>query len=106
MRTIFWQPEAAIAAGVPFAPPVGANYGRIAGVAGALLLPATSGAVSNPIFEAGVPSGAGAGVSGAAGAGQITFNLATQQFAAGDGIAVSGAVFINVYDDGALPVNQ
>ena len=101
-----WQPEAAIAADTPFAPPSAANNGRIAGVANALLLPATSGAVTNAIFEAGVPSGAGAGVSGAAGGGQITFNLATQQFAAGDAIAVSGAVFINVYDDGDLPVNQ
>lgn len=106
MRPIFWVPSAAITAGTPFAPPSAAGAPRIIGVQNAVLFPATSAAATNPVMEAGVASGAGSGTSGAAGAGQITFDVATQQFGAGDAIAVSGAVFINAYEDGDFPVQS
>lgn len=105
MRTIFWEIPAAVAAGTPFAPPAAAGAGRIIGVQNALIVPATSGATTNPIMEAGVASGAGTGAGGAAGPGQITFNVGAQEFGAGDALPVSGAFIALVFEDGDLPQN-
>lgn len=105
MRTIFWEIPAAVAAGTPFAPPAAAGAGRIIGVQNALIVPATSGATTNPIMEAGIASGAGSGANGAPGPGQITTIVASQQLVAGDALPVSGAVIALVYEDGDLPQN-
>ena len=103
MKTLFWSPQAAISADTPFAPPTAVNAPRMIGVVNAMLLPATSAASSNPIQETGVASGAGSGTSGAAGAGQITFDVASQQFTSGDDIATSGVLLISVFEEGDLP---
>lgn len=108
MRSLTWIPQAAITAGTPFSPAAAAGASRIVGVVGAVINPAlASGAYPTAarIQEAGVASGAGSGTSGAAGAGQITFNIATQQFASGDAIQQYGEVIITVLEDGDVPVN-
>lgn len=104
MKTVFWAIPAAVAAGTPFAPPAAAGAPRIIGVQNALIGPATSGATTNPIMETGIASGAGSGTSGAAGPTQITFDVATQQFGAGDALPVSGTFIANIYEDGDFPV--
>lgn len=105
MGVYFWQAPAAVAAGVPYAPPASAGVPRVAAVRAIQIQPQASGVTTANIFESGVASGAGGGTSGAAAAGQATFSATAQQFASGDAIPANAVILVNVVEDGGQPIN-
>lgn len=98
MATIFWTASAAISAGTAYAPPSGVNAPRMVAVQSAVIVPATSGASTNPTEETGAVSG-----STTPGTGAIALDVAEQKFISGDDIADGATVMISVIPDGGLP---
>ena len=98
MATIFWTAASAISAGTAYAPPAGVNAPRMVAVKSAVIVPATSGATTNPVEETGQVSG-----TTTPGTGTIALDVSQQKFISGDDIAAGGTVVIEIIADGGLP---